>query len=200
MAAGAGATLLRSGDGGVTWSTLRYAADDYLTSVRFLDAQHGWALGYSPAELFLRTTDGGATWNAWSTGGLRSLSVDFADANNGWAVGGTILRSTDGGATWVPQTSPVTGTYLSSLTAVDAQTAWAAGWGPSGGVVLYTSDGGATWSRQPTGTSNGINSIVSLDARTAWAVGDRGTVLRYVPSYPARAYAPVLSKNQSAEW
>jgi hypothetical protein len=52
----------------------------------------------------LRTTNGGATWSAQSSGTPNFLSsVFFTDANTGTAVGqgGTILRTTTGGVVWV---------------------------------------------------------------------------------------------------
>src|SRR5262249_16133852 len=65
-----------------------------------------WPSGYSftwyghsftqVAGYILRTTDGGATWNAQSSGTLISpKAVSFTDANNGTVVGGggsTVLR------------------------------------------------------------------------------------------------------------
>jgi photosystem II stability/assembly factor-like uncharacterized protein len=48
----------------------------------------------------LRTTDGGVTWTAQSSGTINFLfGVSFTDANTGTAVGGfgTILHTTTGG-------------------------------------------------------------------------------------------------------
>src|SRR5215469_5663383 len=55
----------------------------------------------------LRTTDGGASWAAQTSGTTNVLlGLSFVDVNTGWAVGeaGTILQTTDGGASWTPQT------------------------------------------------------------------------------------------------
>jgi photosystem II stability/assembly factor-like uncharacterized protein len=91
--------------------------------------------------------------------------VQFADASDGWAVGGStdwlnslsssiVLHTTDGGATWAPQTSGIAGLPydLVGVAFVDARRGWAAGgrdWGDaSGGVVMHTSDGGLSWTQQ----------------------------------------------------
>ena len=72
----------------------------------FTDVSNGTVVGFSGT--ILRTTDGGGTWVARSSGTTKHLrDVSFADVNNGTAVGnsGTIVRTTDGGATWVEQDS-----------------------------------------------------------------------------------------------
>ena len=69
-----------------------------LRGVSFTDANNGTAVGGAGA--IIRTTDGGATWTAQSSGVTNTLyGVSFTDANKGTAVGnaGTILRTTDGG-------------------------------------------------------------------------------------------------------
>jgi photosystem II stability/assembly factor-like uncharacterized protein len=124
-----------------------------LKAVDFVDATHGWAVGYkgggetlgdSPG-LIMATSDGGATWHeqdassAGSTGEFSSVS--FADPTHGVVVG---ERSDDSGA--------VVGT-----------------------VILTTSDGGATWQMQDSSTAqistSGLNSVSLADAVHGWAVG-----------------------------
>ena len=60
----------------------------------------------SRENVFLRTTDGGATWTKEWLGPIwpAVLDVSFADANTGFAVGtyGLVLRTADGGLTWEP--------------------------------------------------------------------------------------------------
>ena len=52
------------------------------------------------------STDNGFTWSQGSVPVTTTLtSVDFADEQNGWAVGhdGVILNTTDGGSNWTKQ-------------------------------------------------------------------------------------------------
>jgi len=57
-----------------------------INSISFADANTGWAVGIGGT--ILKTTDGGATWNAQNSGTTYNLSsVDFVDSSNGWAVG-----------------------------------------------------------------------------------------------------------------
>src|SRR5262249_10185488 len=92
------ATLMRTEDGGASWTAQPTAA--YLEAVSFVDRNTGWAVGGSS---ILHTTDGGATWTLQFSEAFDSLqAVSFVDATTGWAVGrmGTILNTSDGGATW----------------------------------------------------------------------------------------------------
>jgi photosystem II stability/assembly factor-like uncharacterized protein len=117
-----------------------------LESIFFLDADHGWAVGWSGT--ILRTMDGGKKWESikaeaasWSL-----ASVHFIDAKNGWAVGfsGQLLRSRDGGATWEGQKSPVQ-SWLTSVATDKANRIWIA----ADDHLLVSTDGGSTWRSNP---------------------------------------------------
>jgi len=77
------------------------------------------------------------------------MSVAFANASDGWAVGwysdgsGIILATTDGGAHWSAQSAGAA-TFLTSVACADGTHAWAL----SGSTILATTDGGATWHAQ----------------------------------------------------
>jgi hypothetical protein len=54
------AKLWRSSDGGKTWTQLSWPEDHHIGVLKFLDAQHGYAIGWGPRVW--RTADGGQTW------------------------------------------------------------------------------------------------------------------------------------------
>ncbi|HEX4091522.1 MAG TPA: hypothetical protein VHZ33_22645 [Trebonia sp.] len=114
---------MATSDGGSTWAR-QYTGSADLDQVDFIDGEHGWAAGGST---LLRTTDGGASWNALAEPCQGDLnSVHFVSPTLGYAVaakspdqpgqeaagqyggpyttavGGSLLRTTDGGATWTP--------------------------------------------------------------------------------------------------
>ena len=96
-------TILRTDDGGATWTSQNRPAL-FLSAVSFVDANTGTAVGADDGRAdsgtILRTDDGGATWTRQSSGTNNYLyGVSFVDANTGTAVGGagTILRTTTGG-------------------------------------------------------------------------------------------------------
>ncbi|HTW91106.1 MAG TPA: YCF48-related protein, partial [bacterium] len=136
------------------WTPLVSGTTNALYSVCFpAGTQVGYAVGVGGTVL--KTTDGGTTWTAESSGAIGQLnSVFFNDNNNGVAVGnrGTIIKTTDGGATWTKPTSGVT--Y--PLTYVGFP-----GKGQTGYIgvnhvdslasALKSTDGGSTWSSLPAG-------------------------------------------------
>ena len=104
------------------------------------------------------------------------LDIEALDASTAWAVGtvsggGVILKTTDGGTTWVRQKT-ITGSWptqpLSSISVVDANTAWASGYR----ILLKTTDGGANWNVVYSSTSNyeGVPDVCAVDADNAWAI------------------------------
>src|ERR1035438_6186947 len=101
-AAGDWGTILKTTNGGATWTLLSSGTTEYLASVFFPDASTGYVAG--TGGTILKTTDSGITWMADSTGTVQHLnSAFFTDASNGYAVGsfGTILKTTNGGTTWI---------------------------------------------------------------------------------------------------
>ncbi len=131
-------------------------ADAELTSICFVNAELGWAVGDRGA--IWHTADSGRTWQLQrSPATCRLETVQFLDAENGWAVGGwthpythqtsgIVLRTRDGGKVWqiIPD---LTLPALKVARFFDHRRGWAAGDG-SGlypGGVFRTEDGGRTW-------------------------------------------------------
>ena len=105
VAVGERGHILTSRDGG-SWVQAPAPARSGLTAVRFVDAQHGWAVGHD--EVILATSDGGANWRLAHFAPERQqplLGVSFADANHGLAIGAfaTIYATEDGGTSWTPR-------------------------------------------------------------------------------------------------
>ena len=62
IAVGDCSAILRTTDGGVTWTQQMSGAPEYLMGVSFPDVNTGFAVGSSGT--IHRTTDGGVTWQA----------------------------------------------------------------------------------------------------------------------------------------
>jgi photosystem II stability/assembly factor-like uncharacterized protein len=95
---GTDGTILRTIDGGNTWTPQASGTTNDLRAVSFADANHGTAVG--DLGTILRTTDGGDTWTLQTSGTRGFLfGVSSVDANTATAVGlfGTILRTNTGG-------------------------------------------------------------------------------------------------------
>jgi photosystem II stability/assembly factor-like uncharacterized protein len=90
-------TILKTTDGGSTWTAHNVPVSMFLTSVYFIDADTGYAAGASGA--ILKTTNGGTNWMVQNSGTSQNLSsVYFSAPTQGFAVGdsGTILGTTTG--------------------------------------------------------------------------------------------------------
>jgi len=126
----------------------------------------------------LTSDDKGATWTQQNVPARQMLiSVDFADSQNGWAVGhdSIILRTTNGGESWEIQNfDPETGQPLYGVLALSANDAWAVG---SFGKFLRTTDGGNTWEQQEIPlTEPGVHliSMTQLPSGTLVIAGEAG--------------------------
>ena len=192
-----GSILLRTTDGGKSWSRESFDNSSGRSDIAFLDSQRAWvvftggSLAYTPdAGISWEYVPGGTTGASISTN-----SVFFLDENLGWIAGwrsrsanlqsglqfgsfltdGMIARTTDGGESWTRRDSG-TGRFLWDVAFVDAQEGWAVG---SFGTILYSDDGGATWEPQYSGTEQILQSMVFIDSTLGWAVGEGGVILRY---------------------
>ena len=121
-AASGNPALLRTVDGGATWTpaclpSAAVTGPGAFRGIEFsTDGEHGWAVGGTPTDaVALRTVDGGQHWltGTLPAGIAGTLNdVGFADVRHGWAVGhltgtgpanaagGLVLATGDGGATW----------------------------------------------------------------------------------------------------
>src|SRR5213075_2321621 len=79
-------TIVRTTDGGNSWTIQASGTTQTLWAVSFTDANHGTAVG--EAGIIVGTTDGGDHWVTQPSGTTFQLrGVSFSDANNGAAVG-----------------------------------------------------------------------------------------------------------------
>ncbi|WP_373513426.1 YCF48-related protein [Persicitalea sp.] len=94
--------LIRTTDGGNSWSVQLVKADTPLYRVFFINPQTGWVIGNG--GLILKTTDGGSSWAEQTSGTTADLrSILFLSEQEGYVVGGngTLLKTSNGGNTWV---------------------------------------------------------------------------------------------------
>ncbi|MGB5288258.1 MAG: hypothetical protein WBN42_07175, partial [Ignavibacteriaceae bacterium] len=79
-------TILKTTNGGTTWTQQTSGIDGSLNDVIFTDANTGTAV--SSGGKILRTTNGGTTWTQQTSGtGGWLKGVTFTDENNGTGVG-----------------------------------------------------------------------------------------------------------------
>src|ERR1044072_4544239 len=190
-ASGAGATVLRTEDGGLTWQKLNVTTEALdFRDIDAIDAQTAYAMsiGNGPASRIYKTSDAGKTWNLQFKNDDPKAFLDamsFWDANHGLAFGDSvdkqfyILTTADGVSTWsrVPTTNlPPAQANEGAFAASGTNTAlfgkshaWIGTGAATKSRVLRTSDGGRTWQiADPplaSGPSTGIFSIAFRDAK-----------------------------------
>jgi photosystem II stability/assembly factor-like uncharacterized protein len=163
---GSNGLLMKTVDGGESFTYLNSGVDVLLYDIEFVDANTGYIGGASGT--LLKTTDGGATWVPLTSGvtqAIYSIATPAADAIYfGTASTSSFKKSTDGGATWTTITPTVGMTTQSIWGAhfINATTGWIAV--QYLGKVFKTTDGGTTWAES---TTNGVivpNSVYFADA------------------------------------
>ncbi|RJO68998.1 MAG: hypothetical protein C4523_06475 [Myxococcales bacterium] len=148
------ARILKSVDGGATWTVLYQGDEERPTSVSsgyFIDESTGWALG---GEKLLATTSGGETWTVTElTFQHCGNQVYFANATTGFIFGETynspcdLWRTEDGGQTW-SSISLSADTTLETGVRDIMFTTETTGWIADKSGLYKTEDGGLTWAMQ----------------------------------------------------
>jgi photosystem II stability/assembly factor-like uncharacterized protein len=179
-----GGGIIRTSDGGETWSPVLSDPAAGLNAVRFSAVGTGWSVGTTGC--LLETEDLGTTWTPRSRGASGTLSaVFFTDPERGWAIAsGTLYRTTDGGDTWTANPEPVLDDprladfSFTSLQFADADTGLLTGSYiiqsqvafEMASVVLRTTDGGDTWNTARRQEFEYILDLQMLDADTGFAL------------------------------
>lgn len=184
VAVGDHGVVLLSDDGGAHWRQARSVPVSFaLTSVSFVDDQHGWAVGHGGTVI--ATSDGGETWRTQrvETAEDRPLfAVHFFNAREGVAVGlwSLVLVTSDGGEHWQErQPEPMPGAKKADLNLLGLFA------GAEGrlfaaaerGQVLRSDDRGATWQYLSTGYKGSLWCGSTLPDGGLLVGGQRGTLL-----------------------
>ncbi|RME64434.1 MAG: hypothetical protein D6782_08295, partial [Alphaproteobacteria bacterium] len=157
------------------WQAMAIPTQEDVLALTCDAANRLWVVG--GFSLILRSSDGGETWEDFSTGEDAMLtSVSFVDAETGFIAGefGTVLKSLDGGENWEAMTPVPNGLYVQSALFVGPETGWIAG---LNGLIYRTEDGGETWQEEPTPTQAPLYRLARAEG-VMFAAGNYGTLLR----------------------
>ena len=177
-AVGRGAKVVRSDDGGQSWTAQTVPTKANLQSIAAFDLKRAVAVGN--ATTVIRTEDGGATWSAAAdipgTGeGHKLMRVRAGDGGQAWAVGelGAILASGDYGRTWkiIGRQEDI---VWNDIAALGPKTAVVVG---EFGNIRRSADGGATWEMVPSPVKSSLTAVKFADDQRGVAVGLEGVVL-----------------------
>ena len=146
------ALIMRSVDGGLTWTSPAPGTSDHLADIAFGTATDGVIATNGNV---LRTTDGGASWSA-PIAVTTSLidTVAFANGSTVVAMGafGEVFRSSDAGLTWSAGNTPLLSgaQNIARMKFLSATDGYAVGFY---GQIWRTTDAGQNWSLVAGGSS-----------------------------------------------
>jgi photosystem II stability/assembly factor-like uncharacterized protein len=217
-AAGDSGRVIRTVNGGNTWSSVANVTDDVYNIFANSSARAFVATYSTNNARILRTLNGGLSWQPVYQNTNPSAfinAITMFDDNNGYAVGDpvggiwTLLRTTDGGASWqLRDTLVQSGTeagWNNAMAWVGNQYGW---FGTNNNRVYRTTNGGTTWApatlpaansyavsfaTQNNGMVFGAQAAFSTNSGSSWALtsAQPGTVYGSVglPLTPQRWYA-----------
>lgn len=159
--AGGAELLIRSADGGNTWTNAPVMLDNgqaftnfTVNDLHFFNATTGLAVGVKDQtrQFILRTTNGGVSWKlvllAPVSGNKGLQRLQFIDNNTGFAAGdaGKIRKTTDGGLNWTLLSTTWPEDNYSAVDFVDTQRGYAIGSNTQGRhQFIKTGNGGNFW-------------------------------------------------------
>jgi photosystem II stability/assembly factor-like uncharacterized protein len=196
-ATGSGGSIIRSLDGGATWSAVPTGSNQDLVALSVVDLQTLWAAGNDGTVV--TSVDGGTSWTAQSApfpapySNAEVVALAAADKQTAYACTTTtgIYKTTNGGHAWA---AAVPNAGCTALSLVSQSVVWAAGSQASGttttGVAWRTTDGNTWTPLTVTGlSSTQLTSVAALDANNAWVIAG-GQVARTADGGNTWAVAP----------
>ena len=176
--------ILRTTDGGLSWSTTRLGGNGAELLVDFVDATHGWAISDEGGTLW-STSNGGTSWKpvyGFLGVNIEQMGIDFVSRSRGWAYVfseptnaqySTILTTSDGGRVWhtarrlegqmVPALQATSASDAGFIDVGGGDLAALSGVDGDSNRMWRTTNGGASWSVQ------GVGAMVD-----PWALGGSG--------------------------
>jgi photosystem II stability/assembly factor-like uncharacterized protein len=186
-------TLIKTVDGGDTWTPQDAGVSIIFKGVTFVDADNGWVVGENGT--ILHTSNGGLNWSQQPVATTDEFrGVAFTDTNNGWATSiaiigqdwtgqsvweGSVWHTSNGGISWNQQTLPANVGIVNRIAFIDANNGWIAGFENIGeisdpeinGAIYHTDDGGSTWTKQYSSNRQLVfTGIDFVDSNNGWAV------------------------------
>jgi len=181
-----GARIIRTSDGGLTWSFCDPGAGDMLLSL--CNSPDGVIFAVGTKGWIIKSTDFGDTWISQNSGTEESLeSVFFVNKETGFISLNNFgykecfyLKTTDGGTTWV-RTATGTNVWIRCFYFLDENIGFAVGDSDvHEGAIIKTIDGGQTWKKLESGNCGYLNTVNFIDKDYGFIAGEHGLILKTI--------------------
>ncbi len=164
--------LIKSTDGGQSWTVIQTNTTKPILKVRSFNGQIVIASGFD--GLILRSTNAGETFTQITSGVTGDMwGLQMLNDTLGWACGNvnSLIKTTDGGQSWQRIFTPGYTSDYWWLEFLNENYGFIAG----NGYVLRTSDGGINWDIIPAGDSYPLFCLDVIDSLHIAAAGYGGT-------------------------
>ncbi|HYV93065.1 MAG TPA: YCF48-related protein [Chitinophagales bacterium] len=187
--AGNNGTILKTTDGGTTWSTYNLGQDTSdVIQLNMVNSQIGYAVCAGPSYPFnpgfvFKTSNGGATWDTvYYSADVGLLGLAVVDTAIAYAGGSnqTVVKTTDGGVTWDTVYSGLSNAIRAGF-AVSADTIYMV---DEANHILRTDDAGVTWTPDTTIGAGGLYSIYFPTPSIGYTADGVGSVFKKAPCQP----------------
>jgi photosystem II stability/assembly factor-like uncharacterized protein len=172
---GRGCYIYKTQNSGINWASQYVRTDTAspsLNSICFVDANTGYAVGYS--GVIIKTTNSGVNWFIQpQLFGYNIFSVKFVNSNTGFLAcsSGRIYKTTNSGINWSAQVID-TLAILRSISFVNSTTGWLAG---DRGIIMKTTNCGVNWTSQVF-TNYYYSSVYFVSPDNGWVVSSDGII------------------------
>lgn len=175
-----GDDIIKSTDGGLTWTQIFTGYLSQYQGVYFTDVNNGTVVGLHGT--IYTTTNGGSTWIQR----LMMLPVQFGDSSlfsvkyissftaYACSIAGFVIKTTNSGINWIYEPIGAT-SYFRGICIINVDTVFVVG---EYGRIYKTTNGGINWNQQNSPTTDPLWDVDFVDANTGWIVGFNGTILK----------------------
>jgi photosystem II stability/assembly factor-like uncharacterized protein len=159
-------TIIRTVDGGTSWSVCKSPTTKSLDSITMVNTAVGFIFG---TRILLKTTDGALTWQKVKADTSGSFGLEsFSNEQDGFCLRNyDIIRTPDGGVNWKLVYNG--GYYLCKVKTFSNNRVYAIGW--NGEFIRSTNDG-ISWQQVTLGTSQYLQDIDFTDSNNGIIIGN----------------------------